>query len=201
MNAEVRAALKTIDRQFDAVRAMPKPIPVNERYRSGIEEVKAGGYLRIAGEVHRVVEINLYREKKSGWHELELFGLYTGETLFVEWERDDEIEVSLNGPSMSLREIGHTADQIEEMSDEEEGTIRHGGRTYFYDDDYKAKYFRGGAGDGEKVYFYDFETQDERYSLSVEEWGDKESGYEYEVFVSEYIEPDSIEVLVTGSGS
>jgi hypothetical protein len=201
MTPEVRSALKAIDKQFDAVRAMPEPIPKNERYRSGIEDVKKGGYIRVAGEVYCVLEVSVYKEKKSSWYELDLFGLYSGQSLNVEWEKDDEVEVTLNAPALSLRDIGYSADAIEAMSDEEKGTIRYDGRSYHYDDDYKAKFFRGGDGKGEKVYFYDFETDDERYCLSVEEWGDKESGYEYEVFVGEYIDPESIEVLVVGDGS
>ena len=202
MTPEVRAALKAIDLQFDAVRAMPAPVPAGERHRLGITDVYAGGYIRVAGQLFRVIERSRYREKHSSWFELELLGLSTGETLYLEWEVDDEVQVSLNGPPLSLPAIGHSADEIEEMSDAEDGEIEYAGRTYLYDDDYGARYLRGdpaaGAGEGESVYFYDFETRDERYCLCVEEWGDQDSGYEYQVYVSEYIDPHSIEVLVSG---
>lgn len=198
MTSEQRAALRRLDRQFDAIRAMPEPIASRERYRHGIEEVGTGDYLRVSGELHRVELVSEYREKSSRWHELELFGLESGTPCYVEWEKDDEIEVSVNGPELSLGDIGVTADQIEEMSDEETGSISYDGRTYHYDDDYGAVYLRGGSsGDGteEKVYFYDFETRDERYCLAVEEWGDASTGYEYVAFVSEYVEPETIEVV------
>lgn len=198
MTPEERAALRRIEKQFDAIRAMPTPIPPHERHRHTIENVQAGGYVRVRGGLYRVVEVSHYQQKKERWFELELFGLEDGETLYVEWERDDEVEISINEPKFKLRELGVSADEIEAMSDEEEGELSIGGRTFHYDDDYKATFHRGGASDGEKVYCYDFETRDERHCLTVEEWGDESDGYEYEVYVSEYADVDAVEVLVTG---
>ena len=51
------------------------------------------------------------------------------------------------------------------------------------------------------VAFYDFETRDERYCLTVEEWGDASEGYDYVAFVSEYVEADTIEVVVVSPGA
>ncbi len=198
MTPEERAALRRIDLQFEAVRAMPRPIPSAERYRHSIEEVAEGGYIRVAGQIHRVVELSHYQQTKSRFHELELLGLTSGEMRYIEWEKDDAVEVCFNQPPISLRELGLSADDIEEMSDEEEGTIGHDGKTYHYDDDYKAVYHRSGGGEGEPVYMYDFETADERWCLTVEEWGDEEEGYEYEVYISEYLDPNVVEVLVVG---
>ena len=201
MTPEQRTALRRIDRQFDAVRGMPEPIPPRERYRHGIQDLATGSYLRCKGQLYQVVGISEYREKNEKWAELECFSLTSGETTTFEWEQDDEIEISINGPGMSLAEVGVSADQVEEMSDEEEGKISFDGRTYHYDDDYGATYFRGGSSEGEKVYFYDFETKDEKFCLSVEEWGDESAGYEYKAFVSEYLEPDAIEVVVLASSA
>ena len=195
MTPEQRSALRRIDRQFDAVRSMPTPIPPRERYRHGIEDVGVGSYLRCGGELYRVESISEYREKGGRWSELECFSVTSGGITWIEWEKDDEVEISVNGPELSLAQIGVTADRVEEMSDEEAGKISFEGRTYHYDD-YEATYLRDGAGQGEKVYFYDFETKDEKFCLTVEEWGDAASGYEYVAFVSEYVEPDAIEVVV-----
>jgi len=199
VNPDQRGALRRLDRQFDAIRAMPEPIAPRDRYRHGIEDVRAGAYLRVAGEIHRVESVSEYRDKSSRWHELELLGLECGESRYVEWEKDDEIEISVNGPELSLADVGVSADDVEEMSEEEEGQITFEGRTYHYDDDYGATYHRSGSSEGEKVYFYDFETSDERYCLTIEEWGDQQQGYEYAAFVSEYLEPDAIEVVSLGS--
>jgi hypothetical protein len=190
--------MRGIDKQFDAVRGMPVPIPSGERYRVGIEEVAAGGYLRVGGELYRVEQASLYREKDGNWTELELFGLNTAETRYIEWERDDEVEVAWNGPPISMARLGVTPAEVEAMADRERGSISYGGKTYEYDDDYSATFHRGGKGDGEKVYFYDFETSDERFCLSIEEWGSESSGYDYEAYASQYIEPETVEVLVVG---
>ena len=198
MTPEQSSALRRLDKQFDAIRSMPVPIPRAERYRSSIEQVGARGYIRVVGQLCQVLDVHRYREKKWEWYEIELFNIESGDTLYLEWEKDDELEVSLNQPPITLRDIGATADEIEEMSDEEEGTIRYDGKSYEYEDDYGAVFYRGGAGEGEPVYVYDFETSDERWCLTVEEWGDERDGYEYEVYVSEYLEPETIEVLVVG---
>ena len=92
MTPEQRSALRRIDRQFDAVRAMPEPIPPRDRYRHGIEDVRQGGYLRCAGQLYQVVTISAYREKAESWSELELFSLTSGGTTYLEWEKDDEVE-------------------------------------------------------------------------------------------------------------
>ena len=207
MKPEQRTALRRLDQQFDAVRAMPEPLAARERYKHGIEDLGVGSFFRIGGELRHVVSISEYREKSSKWHELGVFGVETGETTYVEWEKDDEVEISLSGPELSLSDIGVTSDEVEEMSERDEGTISYDGRKYHYDDDYGATYHRAKDGPGkgkgrkkggeaEKVYFYDFETKDEKWCLTVEEWGDKSEGYEYSVFVSEYYEPDAVEVLV-----
>ena len=196
MTPEQRTALRRIDRQFDGVRAMPEPIPLRERYRNGIEDVREGGYLRCAGQLYRVVSISQYREKNESWSELEVFSLTTGDSTYLEWEKDDQVEISLSGPELSLSDLGVTSDQVEAMSNEEEGRISFDGRSYHYDDDYGATYFRSSGAEGEPVYCYDFESKDEKYSLTVEEWGSENEGYEYSAFVSEYIEPEAVEVLV-----
>ncbi len=201
MTPELRAALRSIDKQFDVVRAMPEPIASADRYRHGIENIGSGGYLCLKGQVYRVEELSHYREKKSRWYELEIFSVHSGETRFLEWERDDEVEVAFNDPPVSLRQLGKTSDEIEAMSEAEKGQIDFAGRSYHYDDDYGATYHRAGGEQGEKVYFYDFETSDERYCLTIEEWGDESEGYSYDVYPSEYIEPDEIEVLVVGQGA
>ncbi len=223
MKPEQRTMLRRIDRQFDAVREMRNAIPARERYRHGIEGLSVGAYIRVGGQLQQVVSMSHYEGKQDRWYELELFGLETGARTTIEWEKDDEVEISLNGPELSLADLGVTADEVEEMSDAEAGSISHAGRTYHYDDDYGATYHRdsaaagsgasaatetatgvgaaarAGAAAGEKVYFYDFETSDERYCLTIEEWGDERQGYEYAAFVSEYLEPDAIEVVSLGS--
>jgi hypothetical protein len=201
LTPEQRTALRRIDRQFDAVRTMPEPIPVRERYRLGIEDLTVGSHLRCGGQLYHVVAIGQYKEKSEAWPELECFSLTSGETTYIEWEKDDEIEISVNGPELSLSDIGVTADQVEAMSEEEEGKITFEGRTFHYDDDYGATYHRDADSPGDKVYFYDFETKDEKFCLTVEEWGDANEGYEYVAFVSEYVEPDAIEVVSLGGAS
>ena len=199
-DTDLRRLQRQLDRQFDAVRSMPPPIEASARYRHGIEDLKPGGYFRLRGIVYNVEAVSEYREKKERWYELECLSIQRGETVYFEWERDDEVEISLNGAQISLVDLDVTPDQVEEMSNRERGSIEYRSQTFHYDDDYGATYHRDGQTDSEKVYFYDFETQDEKWCLSVEEWGSEQDGYEYQAYVSESVSADEVEVLVVGAG-
>ena len=239
MNQAERTALRRIDKQFDAIRSLAPPTPARERHRNSLERVGVGGYLRIQGALYLVREVSVYKEKRSHWTELGLFNLESGESRYLEWEKDDALEISFVGKPLSLKDLDLDSDEVEEMADEEEGEIRYGGKRFSYDDDYGAHYFRGAEGSfrgaegsfrgaegsfrgaegysgaaepdsgdesgtlrsgrrgqGDPVYFYDFETEDERFCLSIEEWGDKSEGYSYEAFVSEYLEPEELEIYL-----
>lgn len=197
---EEREAQIRIDLQFDSIRRMPTPILRAERYRHGIETVVVGGFLKTGGQTYEVRDLSHYSEKSgSKWYELEMFCIDNGKTVFLEWERDDELEIALNMQPVSMKLVGITPDGVEEMADEESGEIAFLGKKFHYDDDYGATYHRSGRGEGEKVHFYDFETSDEKFCLTVEEWGTDEDGYDYDVYVSEYLTSASIEVLVLGA--
>ncbi len=196
MTPEERAALRRIDRQFDAIRSMPRPIPASERHRHRLEEVKRGGYLRVAGQIHRVADRSPSRGGRSRGHTLELFGLETGDTTWLDWQRDGGIAVRWTARKLELRDLGVSAADVVAMSDAERGSIALEGRRYRYVGDYA---LRSGSGEGEgdgNPYCYAFETQDGRFGLSIEERGDAAQGYAYEARLSERLDPEAVEVLV-----
>lgn len=195
--------LRQLDQQFAALRQMPKPIPVQERHRysveQGISAVSAGEFLKIGDALYRVSDENHYAEGRDRWHELVLYCIQTGETTYLEWEKDDVVELDLTIRAVSLKELGVRADTIEEMSEEEEGEIRFDGRTFLYEDDYRAYFSRGASSDREEVYVYEFEAADGALRLTVEEWGDDKSGYDYEAFISRPLEHHEVEFIALAS--
>ena len=73
------------------------------------------------------------------------------------------------------------------------------GKTYDYDDDFAAKYFRDDGEKPENVYFYEFEAQDGD-QLAIEVWISENGKEEFQVFLSRSVAPDDMEVIATGDG-
>lgn len=188
-------------------------IPQGERWRKNIKDVREGGYLRFDDKTFMVVDISTYAEtdekfRKTGssWTELRLLCLETGETVWLEWEEDDDIEMYLTLRSLSFRDIRDDEggsiddDDLDDLADDQDSiTLR--GKTFDYDDDYGALYKRGGKGrdqKGDKVYFYDFVAADGE-CITVEEWLEGHDKYSYELFLSRPLDAASVEIVSTGT--
>jgi len=202
----------SLARQFDAIRQLDPEnlIPKEERWKHNIKVVKQTGFICYGGKTYHVKEVGSYQEfdekyiKASGrpWFELKLFCIDTGETVNLEWEEDDEIEVSMTLKELKFSDLrddeGKAIDEddLDQIADEEDG-IFFGGKKFEYKDDYAAKYYRNGVMErGDQVYMYEFEAQDGT-SLAVEEWqsGGKE---EYKLYLSSQIDVNNIEILSLG---
>ena len=207
------ATKRRFDAQFAAIRLLDPAslIAEDERYRHTIKDVRVGGGICLSKKTYLVREVGKYEEtddkfrKKAGdvWYELKLFCLETGEEVNIEWEEDDELEVSLTTGFLKFSQLcddeGGKVDEddLADLSGEEDGLFYQGKR-FDYDDDCAAIFTRS-DGRSEQVYMYDFEASDGT-QLTIEEWvidkeGDK---YEYQIFLARSVDPDSIEVLSAG---
>lgn len=172
-----------------SIRRMPVPLSQEESMSQDqnlraqgeylLSQVGAGGYLSVEGKIWYVEAKHRYEEtwerKTSKWYELKLVCLTTQETLFLEWEIDDELEVSLWKKEVPLRNLGLTPDSLWKMDDDEKGKISLDGRTYAYDDSGDAMFFKNSQGPGEKFYYWDFECkEDDDYMIGTERWGESE---------------------------
>lgn len=207
---------RRLDQQFEHIRSLDSGaiVPEKERYRLTVKDVKVGGVLKLDEHHFKVTSIGSYTEMTDEsyrkptawqWSELKLFCLETGEVKFLEWEEDDEIEISTTVKKVDFQDLKDDLDDpideddLEDMVDKEE-SITYAGATYAYADDYPVVFRRDvndPASEKLNVYFYDFK-RDETESLTIEEWqsgGDKEA---YDIFISRSVDPDSIEVLVKG---
>ncbi|MEE8435046.1 MAG: hypothetical protein V3S64_09705, partial [bacterium] len=98
-----------LDARLAAIRSMPAPIPASERYKHTIETVDQGGFFKLDGLTYSVQGRHAYREGEGPnaweWWELELLCLQSGETAYLEWEKDDRIEASMSLKTLSWRDL------------------------------------------------------------------------------------------------
>ncbi len=204
---------RRFDACFAAVRSIAPGAIIEraERHAFDITAVKKGGVITLDGVHYLVKDVTLYFEtddnfaKELGYKvtELTLFDLKTGATRYLEWEIDDEVEVSFTTKKFTPAELGNAityADgEVTDVSDVEDifaqkWAITFNGTTYrpIPDEDWAARFE---ASDGRKhnAFLYEFAGEDGSY-LTIEEWQDGQK-WEYEVYASKSVDPSDIEVI------
>ena len=210
-------AKRQIERQLALIRSIDPEsiIAPDKRYRYSIKDLKTGGVYRLADHTYLVKEIGIYTEtdeafqKELDWtgHELKVACLETGTTHNLEWEEDDEIDVSLTLAEIKFHELKYDdgkpiapdSDDLDEIV-EKNWEIIHGDKSYFPEDDYAARFVRNGGNKKENVYFYEFEAEDGD-QLTIEVWVQENGKEEFQVFLSKSVPPDDIEVIAAGSAA
>jgi hypothetical protein len=182
-----------------------------EPARLNIKKLDNNGFLEMSGETFKVINVSRYldvkwegfkKRKTEYWvTELELVNLVSGETLFVEWEVDDELEISKTVAEIKMREIEFqnkplTRKELEAISEEEFGEVSCRGKKYSYveEDTWAALFFRDKNADALPVRMYAFESDDNSY-LTVESWEDGDDRPSREAFISQSVKPQSVVVL------
>lgn len=136
-----------------------------------------------------VIAKHIYREGGDTWYELE--GEIGSRKVWIEIEEDDELEISITLKKLKLSDIGLDKNDLKRIDDKEEGSFTFEGKKYSYDDSGKATFLRyGEEKNAEKVYYWDFECNDEKYSISVEKWEDDS----YDVSYSESIKSSQVKI-------
>ncbi len=186
------------------IRQLPQPLPSAERATLGIQQVRPGGVLRIDGMTLSVTNRHRYRDDEhTEWFELMLEDVTTGAVYFLEIEEDDEVTLLFGQKfSRNRRAIGGLSDaiaQIDELDDDADGNdifVTTEGHTFWYDDDEELTFFKDDGDDGETFYLYNFKTEDEQHSLSVEVWGSKQ-----EISIGRALPLTGVEILHPGTSS
>lgn len=184
-------------------------IKMNERHTATIDKVGVGGVIRIGGETFVVQKTATYVEtNEKGTKDLDyavtelvLLSLKTGETRYIEWSVDDEIEISFTERKLSTAELnrelrdldGGTVD-IDEEIDAIDG-FRLGGQNYEYDDDYPCRYAASDGRSGQAT-MYEYGS-DKIDWLTIEAWQNGDE-WEYEGYLSKTISSNAIEVISVG---
>lgn len=184
---------KNYTKLFSILREMGDLIPTEARAKLNIKNLKEGSFLKLKGELFKVKAIFTYSAGKEKWYEYELFSISTGKTTYIEYEEDDKIDMYVTIDSFNIRDLPVSIDDIEYMADEEDGSFKFKGETFFYEDDYKASFSRNG--ESEKVYLYEFSNEKENTFVTIEEWGSDQEGYDYKVHISTYLQDSDLEII------
>lgn len=184
---------RTLEAQIAAIREMPPVMPKAESAALSVKDFKPGTHFLLEGKLYKVTAKHRYQEGKNYvWWEFSILCISTGELTFIEWEEDDYLEVCLTERcGVSLRELGIHGDNAKGFVDSEQD-IEYDGRTYEYDDDCKARFFRDDQGEGEKVWIVDYECGDS--FLTLERWKNEEED-SWEAALSRAIDPAEILIV------
>jgi len=204
--------MSKVAERLEAIRGL-NPMTEKSRASFDITAIKKGGYLDLNGQTWKVVNVFMYldvkwdnfkRRKNDYWiTELELFSLNTGESIYIEWEIDDELEICQTDALIKMRDIKFSGKSLsrtdlEYIADEEEGDVTVNGKTYSYseDDTWAGLFFkRIGDKDGIPMRAYEFES-DSGKCLTVETWHeDDDDRPDREAFLSHPIKSHAITVL------
>jgi len=196
--------------QFQAVRGL-SPEASQRQCKQDIRQIKKGGYIEIKGNTYLVSEVFRYLEvkwssfkkKKSEYWvtELQLLNILTGEKTFIEWEFDDELEVSQTLSEVQLKDLTEngkplTRNMLDEIAEEESGVIKHKGKNFHYveDDTWAALFYRNTTDEPLQVRLYEFKSDDGE-CLTLELWEEEDSKPEREAFISQELAASAINVL------
>jgi hypothetical protein len=160
-----------------------------------LENVTKGGVLHLTGigpdmddfDV-TILGRHIYREGESTWYELE--GDKGDSKVWIEFEEDDELEISIKLKELKLRELGISKSDLDKMDDKESGEFNFDNDKFYYEDSGQAIFYRDGIEEkAEKFYYWDFENDSSNKYISVENWGG-----EIEASLSCPIKPSQISV-------
>lgn len=203
--------------RLDGIRRIANPVAAAVAHRHDITSVKKNGSIRIGTTHFLVLSVSTYTEEDWDWKkkpakpdvvtELELLNLATGEKTYLEWSKDDEVEMCLTERELRLRDL--CDDERQQIDDtdlpqivEDEDSVFLNGRRFDYDDDdsWAAGYRRDGTAEVEYLRSYEFACG-ESY-LSIEEWfqdGKGKGRKTHKVYLSRPVRASEVKVLALGS--
>lgn len=164
-----------------------------------IENVGPGGFVRLSRVGPDMEDIeaeivgrHIYEEDGFQWFELE--GESANGKVWIDVEEDDEVEVSVSLRKLRLSDLGLTRESLDDMVRRDEGSITFEGRTYEYEDDGEANFLRNGDHTrSERLRYWDFESEDGKWFIGIEAWGD-----EYQAHLSQAVSLSQIDVFSLG---
>ncbi len=208
------AYLKGVQQRLDAIRTLTRAsrVPFGDRFKYAIKDVQSGGFVRLHDDVCQVMvsgrydewDENYKKKKEYASHELRLLNMRTGQTVLMEWDEEDQtISACTSIQKLKWAELADEAGEVVDEDDlEEMGSgdgLKYIGKTFWYEDDWAAKYTQSGKSKSEKAWVYEFEADDGEM-ITIEEWGGGEKPDDYEIWYCRSIDPDTVEVLAVTAG-
>ena len=172
---------------------LPKPYAKDELR---IENVGPGGVIHLTGIGKdmedfdlKVISKHTYRQVESTWYELECDK--GEEKIWIDMEEDDELELAIGLRKLKLRDLNITKEDLIRFDDDEEGHFEFEGDKYYLEDSDAAVFYRHSHDkEAEKLYYWDFETEDGKKYIGIEKWSDNS----YNVTYSEPIRSSQVTV-------
>lgn len=194
------AAIRNINRKH--------VVPLNKRRTVVVDSIASGAIIGIEGKTYAIISVSRYQETTWNFRkdepyqvfEWEMFCLESGETRYLEWERDDEVMMWLSAQKLPNDPGTYGAGSWKEFLAEDKLndslTITANGASYVYDDEgsWAGKFYRGNTGNPLYVRFYEFQST--RGCLTVEEWG-KNGMDGYEMWLSRQVQPMGVTLLAS----
>ncbi|MCP4693777.1 MAG: DUF4178 domain-containing protein [Desulfobacterales bacterium] len=206
---------RQIQRQLAHVRSIDagRIIDPGKRFEYGVKDLKTGDVYRLNNQTYLVLEVGVYTETDENFqrdldwtgHELKSVCLETGVAHNLEWEEDDEIEASLTLSEIKMsalryddgEAIAADSDDLDEIV-EKGWDVKYQEKLFHVEDDFAAWWTPGEGARREKVFFYEFESDDGE-ALTIEVWPRSNNKEDFQVFLSRSINPDNIEVIASGA--
>lgn len=186
--------MKNYKKQLSKLRTLP--INRNDFSLTQVTELKKGSFFKYKNLLHLVESISIYTDNSGfTWKEFECYCIQEDNIVYFEVEEDDEIEVFVTLKEVSMNQLNKNVNQIEDISENESGSIIVEDIVYEYEDDYKANWRKND--ESYKVYFYDFVNKNNKsLFLTVEEWNVAKNEYEYKAYISKKISLNEISIIL-----
>ncbi len=207
---------KSFEERFSLIRTLEKDGLIREKDALGmtLQEADTGDFFTCSGQTFFVRENSTYQETSEDHshmleyqvHELSCLCLETGETVYFEWEYDDELTIIRTMERISFRELTDDAGERIDAGDldqivEDEDVILYQGKKFWYEDDWAAIYQRNGK--KEPVYFYEFQQEKTPLYLTIEHWSGpsshERSRKDYQIFISQPVASGEITMISKGA--
>ena len=201
---------KSFDQRFFLIRTLDRDRLVSESEQTDltIMDTEKGSFFSLFEDTYYVKEKNQYQEMSEDFSrsldytvtELTCLCMETGHIGHIEWEYDDELEVSITLDQTNFKRLTDDEGQPIDEDDlgqivEDEDTIVYAGETFHYDDDWAAVYTREGK--EERVYLYEFINEPGTLTITIEEWtGDGKD--EYKIYIAKKVIPGEVTILSRG---
>ncbi len=160
-----------------------------------LPNVGVGGVVSVRGlaegEKNFVVsKRNRYSQGGSDWYEL--VSEDGTQEVYLEYEEDDRLEVSLSQQSEErLADLGLSEEDLIRFDEEEDGTFEHDGAQWRLTESAEAFYHEDSRpGSGEGFYYWDFKEPDGERMLTVERY----EGEPFTVWRGRKVRPEDVSV-------
>lgn len=180
------------------------------RGRLTVMDVKPNGFFELEGRHYSVSEICTYEETSEDYArkldytvtEMVCLEMETGKTVHVEFEFDDELEVTVSMERISFSDLADEAGEAVDSDDldqivGDQDLLVFGSEKFWYEDDWAAVY--NCREKAEKVMMYEFENESGTKYLTVEEWEPDTKKPEYRIFLSRPVSLSKIRIITRGA--